>query len=403
MDPDYHPLSRLTGPRDAVLSLAFSAKAKFLSASGYSGVFIWDLSTSIAVTKHLPHMLFAPQNPKYVITASTWIYFQKTKRHVLILGSMRGDILLWDWTEQRKTFNLLYRVSPMNDSSDEILSIDIHEQDVASGRIGRVVTSSANRFISVWTLTSSGEFSKVFTTTLDDNLKPKTVCMCKQTRDIFVFPLYGGEIIRLDYKTGEIKSRKSPGPGRMGSVALNRTSDKFVAYTRKNFQLYRLGNLEMLKTFNAETPVVFYPKQVVFGESESIVVGGTDRGCALVYDVESERIIQTLQYPGGNLVQPVSTFTLPGRHLIAVAGSTQEQSSDVILYEKRFPQAATQASSEVDPEPNELIDPSAHSDHSVLIGFYVPKKVWNWVWITTSLLCLCLALYLAIPDSLARV
>ncbi|KAJ3766720.1 hypothetical protein FB446DRAFT_793851 [Lentinula raphanica] len=278
----------------------------------------------------------------------------------------------------------------MNDSSDEILSIDIHEQDVASGRIGRVVTSSANRFISVWTLTSSGEFSKVFTTTLDDNLKPKTVRMCKQTRDIFVFPLYGGEIIRLDYKMGEIKSRKSPGPGRMGSVALNRTSDKFVAYTGKNFQLYRLAN--------------FARK---LGDVEDIqcgnTVGGTDRGCALVYDVESERIIQTLQYPGGNLVQPVSTFTLPGRHLIAVAGSTQEQSSDVILYEKRFPQTATQASSEVDPEPNELIDPSAHSDHSVLIGFYVPKKVWNWVWITTSLLCLCLALYLAIPDSLARI
>ncbi|KAJ3769382.1 WD40-repeat-containing domain protein, partial [Lentinula raphanica] len=338
MDSHYHQLSTLTGPRDAILSLAFSAKAKFLSAAGYSGVLIWDLSTSTSVSTPLPHMLFAPQNPKYVITASAWIYFQKTNRHVLIIGSMRGDILLWDWTEETKAFNLLYRVSPINDSFDEILSIDIHEQDVASGRIGRVVASTANRLVSVWTLTSSGEFSKVFTTTLDANLKPKTVRMCKKTRDIVVFPLYGGEIVRLDYKTGAVKSRKSPGPGRMGSVALNRAGDKFVAYTGKNFQLYHLGNLEILKTFIAEMPVVFYPKQVVFGESESIIVGGSDHGCALVFDVESERLIQTLQYPGGNLVQPISTCTLPGRHIIAIGGSTQEEPAAVVLYERNFSQ-----------------------------------------------------------------
>ena len=100
-----------------------------------------------------------------------------------------------------------------------------------------------------------------------------------------------------------------------GSVALNRGSDRFVAYTGKNFQLYRLGNLEILKNFTAEAPAVLYPKQVVFGESERVIVGGTDRGCALVYDVESEGVIQTLRYPSGSLVQPVSvclvvSFTL---------------------------------------------------------------------------------------------
>ncbi|KAJ3831798.1 WD40-repeat-containing domain protein [Lentinula raphanica] len=406
MDSEYHQLSRLTGPRDAVLSLAFSAKAKFLSAAGYSGVFVWDLSNSAtSVSTPLPHMLFAPQNPRYVITASAWIYFQKTKRHVLIIGSMRGDILLWEWTEETKAFNLLYRVTPIDDSVDEILSIDIHEQDVASGRIGRVVASTSNGLVSVWTLTSSGEFSKVFTITLDNNLKPKTVRMCKATRDIFVFPLYGGEIIRLDYKTGAVKSRKSPAPGRMGSVALNRGSDKFVTYTGKNFQLYRLGNLEILKNFTAEAPAVLYPKQVVFGESERVIVGGTDRGCALVYDVESEGVIQTLRYPSGSLVQPVSTCTLPGRHLVAIAGSTQEQPADVILFEKLVPQAATQAtlSFSEDPDAIQSVDAPGFNDQPVLIGFYIPKRVWKRLWITSSLLCLCVALYLAVPNDLAQV
>ncbi|KAJ3833536.1 WD40-repeat-containing domain protein [Lentinula raphanica] len=405
MDSEYHQLSRLTGPRDAVLSLAFSAKAKFLSAAGYSGVFVWDLSNSTSVSTPLPHMLFAPQNPRYVITASAWIYFQKTKRHVLIIGSMRGDILLWEWTEEAKAFNLLYRVNPIDDSLDEILSIDIHDQDVASGRIGRVVASTSNRLVSVWTLTSSGGFSKVFTITLDDGLKPKTVRMCKTTRDIFVFPLYGGEIIRLDYKTGAVKSRKSPGPGRMGSVALNRASDKFVAYTGKNFQLYRLGNLEILKNFTAEAPAVLYPKQVIFGESERVIVGGTDRGCALVYDVESERVIQTLKYPAGSLVQPVSTYTLTGRHLVAIAGSTQEQPADVILFEKLVPQAATQDSLSLSDNPDAVksVDVPGYNDRPVLIGFYIPKRLWKRIWITSSFLCLCMALYVAVPSNFAQV
>ncbi|KAJ3806101.1 hypothetical protein F5876DRAFT_69225, partial [Lentinula aff. lateritia] len=132
MDSQYQALSTLTGPRDAVVSLAFSAKAKFLSAAGYSGVFVWDLSTSTPTP--LPHMLFAPQNPKYVITTSIWVNFQKNKRHVLLLGSMRGDIILWDWNDDAK---LLYRVPPIESVEDEILSMDVYEQDIASGRIGR--------------------------------------------------------------------------------------------------------------------------------------------------------------------------------------------------------------------------------------------------------------------------
>ncbi|KAH7873339.1 WD40-repeat-containing domain protein [Lentinula edodes] len=399
MASEYRPLSKFTGPRDAVVSLAFSAKGRFLAAAGYSGVYVWDLSTSASTP--LPHMLFAPQNPKYVITAAVWVYFHKNNRHILLLGSMRGDVILWNWTEESQSFNLLYRVPPMNDIQDEILSMDVHEQEIASGRIGRVVVATANRCINVWTLSSSGEFSKVFSTILDDNLKPKTVRMCKKTRDIFVFPLYGGEILRLDYKSGAVKSRKSPGPGRMGSVSLNYTADKFVAYTGKNFQLYRLSNLEILKTFIAEAPLVFFPKQVAFGESETIVVGGTDRGFALVYDVESEEMVQKLSYPRGNLVQPVATFTLPGRHLIAIAGSTQEQPSDVVLFEKTIPEVPLVLHSEVmQDEPTARTVPTAGFVH---VGFYIPKKALNWFWIVALLLSISFASYCTIPQYIQQV
>ncbi|GAW06646.1 hypothetical protein LENED_008584 [Lentinula edodes] len=328
-------------------------------------------------------MLFAPQNPKYVITTSIWVYFQKNKRHVLLLGSMRGDIILWDWNNETKSFQLLYRVPPMENKEDEILSMDVYEHDIAPGRIGRVVAATANRCISVWTLMSSGEFSKVFSTVLDEGINPKTVRMCKITRDVFVFPFYGGEIHCLDYKTGAIKCRKSHAPGIMGSVAMNQTTNKFVAYTGKSFQLYRLGSLELIKTFRAETPVVLFPKCVVFGESEKIIVGGTDRGCALVYDVGSEEVLQTLSYPRGGLVQPVSTITLPERHLIAIAGSTAQQPADVILFEKCIP-------AEEDPAQLKTAIPNCEPpiQDTVLIGFYLRKKIWKWVWTLGALVFL---------------
>lgn len=87
---------------------------------------------------------------------------------------------------------------------------------------------------------------------------------------------------------------------------MSNTSNKFVAYTGKNFHLYRLASLELLKTYSAETPVVMFSKTVAFGESENIIVGGTDRGHALIYEVNMEELLQTLTYPRGGLVQPVT-------------------------------------------------------------------------------------------------
>ncbi|KAJ3933432.1 MAG: hypothetical protein NXY57DRAFT_959928 [Lentinula lateritia] len=317
MVPQYEPLATLSGARDAVISLAFLVKAKFLSAAGYSGVFVWDLSTSAAIT--LPRMLFAPQNPKYVNTSSIWVYFQKNKRHVLLLASMRGDLILWDYKDDIKSFQVLYRVPPMENKEEEVLSMDVYEQDIASGRIGRVIAATANRHISVWSLSSS-----------------------------------------------------------RGSVAVSNTSNKFVAYTGKNFHLYRLASLELLKTYSAETPVVMFSKTVAFGESENIIVGGTDRGHALIYEVNMEELLQTLTYPRGGLVQPVTTITLPDRHLIAIAGSTAQQSADVILFEKRIP--LEDVSSPQLPSSASCTDvtPNHSSTDSVLIAFHLSKQIWDW-------------------------
>lgn len=66
---------------------------------GYSGVAIWDLSGEIPVQVSVPQFPYAPQVPGNVITTSTWLYFTKTSRHVLALGSLAGDFILWQWDQ----------------------------------------------------------------------------------------------------------------------------------------------------------------------------------------------------------------------------------------------------------------------------------------------------------------
>ncbi|KAJ3849816.1 hypothetical protein EV368DRAFT_67119, partial [Lentinula lateritia] len=173
----------------------------------------------------------------------------------------------------------------------------------------------------------------------------------------------------LNYKTGAIKCRKSHAPGIMGSVAMNQMTNKFVAYTGKSFQLYCLGSLELIKTFRAETPVVLFPKCVVFGETENIVVGGTDCSCALVYDVGSEEVLQTLSYPCGGLVQPVSDQLLNSQRMLS--------------FEKCIP-------AEEDPAQLKTAIPNCEPpiQDTVLIGFYLRKKIWKWVWTLGALVFL---------------
>lgn len=104
--------------RNAVLSISFSAQAKFVAATGkslsvmhyevfflkisslgYSGIAIWDLSGELPVQVSVPQFPYVPQVPGNVITTSTWLYFTKTSRHVLALGSLAGDSILWQWDQ----------------------------------------------------------------------------------------------------------------------------------------------------------------------------------------------------------------------------------------------------------------------------------------------------------------
>ncbi|KAJ3879625.1 hypothetical protein F5051DRAFT_194336 [Lentinula edodes] len=67
------------------------------------------------------------------------------------------------------------------------------------------------------------------------------------------------------------------------------------------------------------------------------LIGGTDRGCALVYDVETGKVDQSLKYHLGGLVQAVATASTSDHFLVAIAGSNGRQASNVVLWQKKRP------------------------------------------------------------------
>ncbi|KAJ3779028.1 WD40-repeat-containing domain protein [Lentinula raphanica] len=329
MSAQYEHHLTLHGMRDAVLSISFSAKGKFVAATGYGGVAVWDLSTTLPIS--LPRLKYSPQNPKYVISTSTWLYFSKPKTYILVLGTLRGDIMLWKWSSEGNEFQNLHCFPSVN-ATRQVLSLDVHRREVSPGRRGRIAAVFIDGTVAVWALSASGECTQVFSINLEASFLPKVARLCPNTRDVFVFSRSGGLIQRLDYKTGNVKQSKSQAPSTMGSVALDQSSKHFVAWTAEGFQIYHLDSLELIQTFETQSPIVHFPKHVVFGENDHVIVGGTDRGHALVFAVGTGQIAQTLIYPRGGLVQHVSSISLSDHHLIAIAGSTRHQPAEVLIF-----------------------------------------------------------------------
>ncbi|KAF8997670.1 hypothetical protein BDZ89DRAFT_1051887 [Hymenopellis radicata] len=148
----------------------------------------------------------------------------------------------------------------------------------------------------------------------------------------------GGHLALLDGKTGALIKENKEVPLVMASVAVNESSDAFVSMNGQDFELYRRDSLchtSLLCTLPCDPPLVRYPKQVAFVEGSKLVVGGTDRGKANVYDAASKQLVGTLDYPLGGLVQPVATCSTEELSYIAIAGSTLQQPSSVLIWVKR--------------------------------------------------------------------
>ncbi|KAK7441161.1 hypothetical protein VKT23_016642 [Stygiomarasmius scandens] len=330
----YKNLTTLTGPRDAISSVSFSVEATFVSAAGYGGITIWDLASSAVVTT--PYLPYEPHNAQHVYFSSSWMYFEGIDRHVFIVGNMSGRISLWYFDRAQKAFRDVGNHVVDKDGCSIVMSIDVSEPRIAPGHSGRIVTSTDDGTIAVWTLTSTFELANLFKVDLPEDFNPRIVKFARNTRNVFSFSKTGGGFLQLKGEDADYSWSKKDGPKEMHFVTVDEKQDVFVAWTGQRAEMFRLGNSEHVKAFQGEAPLVGNTKQVLFAEDGSRLIVGTDHGFAEVYSVESGEIVQRLEYPRKSLVQYVAAQSLTSCHLVAIAGSTKSQPADVVVFKKKY-------------------------------------------------------------------
>ncbi|KAJ3725347.1 WD40-repeat-containing domain protein [Lentinula raphanica] len=324
----YKRYTTFEGLQNAVSSIAISADGKYLAAVGLFGAAVWNLTTFESLT--LPTL--RPVTRLY--STSAWLYFDNgcgtTSRHVLILGSLNGQISALDVNEEDMDLQAT-RLPATQSTAQQVLSLDVQQPEVGNKSCARVVASFADFTVKSWTLGLNGDFQLVFSMNFEPGFLPKTVCFHKGSQHVLVFSRKGGIRALIDRSSGKIIARLANGCEIMASVSVDQPTGRFVASTGYGFQLFNSSNLCYIRTFAHDTQNDI-PCQVTFAENGSKVVGGTDQGEALLFNSHNGLLEQRMKCPRDELIQTVTTCTLKDKYYIAVAGSASGTPSDVIVW-----------------------------------------------------------------------
>ncbi|TRM59717.1 WD40-repeat-containing domain protein [Schizophyllum amplum] len=325
---EYTELATLQGQEDGVLSLGFSARGKYIAATGYAGVCIWEVAQQQRVSVPAPPAVITD---KHIYTRSVWLHFEHTGLHVLVLGSKRGDISLWRW---KRAFVYSCRSKHSPDVT-EVLSMDVYRRSVHHEERGRVAVSTADGRITLWSVCPSADkLRQIFSVQLEPAFFPKTIKFDVSAHAIVAFAETGGTMARYHCDTGKHMGHRHDGPEVMASVAIDAAKSVFAAYTGSTYEFSSLRRQMHIATIDSETPDIYYPMSMAFAEGGELLLVGTDKAHALLYDVEHGRIRQSFGYPKGGLVQQVAACSTKDCHLVAFAGSSIRRSADVIIYVK---------------------------------------------------------------------
>ncbi|KAL1749945.1 WD40-repeat-containing domain protein [Schizophyllum commune] len=323
----YQYWNTLTDQKDAVTSLSFSPEGKYIAATGYSGVSIWEIDTQRLMS--VPHVDSAD---KRVFTRSAWMSFEG-KRLLLILGSKRGDVTLWFWDDNQDAFIRAKRFR-QSQADTEVLSMDVYEAAVQRDRAGMLVVATADHQVTMWSISSDLQIVQGFSLRTEASCCPQTVRFDTIDHTVIIFAQHGGQIARYDCQSGAQVGYRTGGPELMATVAVDLTGQCYVAYTGTSLEVISYINKAMSRTIPIERGDAPYPMDIAFGESGKVLAMGTDKGRALLYELSTAQIIQTMEYPKGGIVQRVTTCTTNDYHIVAYSGSSLLRPADVILYRK---------------------------------------------------------------------
>ncbi|KAL0569285.1 hypothetical protein V5O48_012687 [Marasmius crinis-equi] len=329
----YYPRATFTGPKDVVLSVSFSVNSEYLACAGYTGVSVWEIETGKLIT--VPSKYATTKDPKYMQSASTWVYFEGVGKHMVLLGGMKGDLVSLAIRTADKGFEQT-KQAPTSNSAMQITSVQVRDPSVSSGLYARVAIGCCDESVSVWKLASTGEFTQIFSTSMAPNFLPKAVHLVKSLKNVYVYDLAGK--MALLQKDGHIVWNKATGIDQILAVALDSSTDRLFIHTGTNIQVLTFSELKHQKTIGLSAPlVVAFPKQLAFAEGCTRLVSGTDSGHAAVYRINNGETVleQKLEYPNGGLVQTVACSAGSRWNYIAIAGTTQGQPSNVLLFRKK--------------------------------------------------------------------
>ncbi|KAI3998493.1 WD40-repeat-containing domain protein [Schizophyllum commune] len=356
----YKQCATLHGHEDAVNTLAFSSSGQYLAAVGYAGALVWDVSPILVGETIIPIPTpFQHNDPSLVLSTALWVTFVAAKRDVLIMGSYKGDIIVWG-IEQKSTKGLeplaLHSTHSETTSApgNEIIALAADAPTVAQlGESVRIAAASQDGYVSVIRVSVDGEIAVVFRHNVSSNdFFPRSLGFVPSSSDLLIFSLHLGVIKRYNQAGQEIWAAKH-GPSPMTHVSLL-DAQRFVAHVEDHFALVNLDNGKILKRYVIGPQAVAFQKTSAFVQNRTYVVCGTDQGRAVLFHTDTGKPVQILDYKGGygSMVQPVAACDVGNDHYIAIAGSYLYKPSRVMLWCKKEVVDDIQVSSDSSDKPD---------------------------------------------------
>ncbi|KAG2135313.1 WD40-repeat-containing domain protein [Suillus clintonianus] len=313
----------LLGHKNAINCLAVTRNGNMLASGvpGSDGMRIWDLKRRVQLPT--PRQTPAIQNPADPVTCACWITRQEATRETLCYGTGLGFIAIWQQQgEGLEDFNAKIMCLTYDHTGD-----DTH-----------IATGTRDRRVQVWAFDFKGPLIPIFSVELSTTI-PRTVNfnrtpgrnLCTSMSIHISRGLMIVLAILLRGSDGTVIATNKAGP-MIGHAAVDAPQTLFLIDNVMNgFSLHQLEDGACLRTYNTN-PVKTFPKQVVFGEQATLVVGGSDTGAIHIFDKNEGRVKQVLQHADRGRVQTVMTYNSTHHSLIFGATSTNDSEPTISIW-----------------------------------------------------------------------
>ncbi|KZT31618.1 WD40 repeat-like protein [Sistotremastrum suecicum HHB10207 ss-3] len=319
----YQKTRKLSGHADSINTFAFNLDGSRLASGGDDQkVIIWCMEQWSAVQEL--HDISWGQ-----ITTIIWLGIDAEGRESIVFGCGRGMLHLYSQNKAGASFVERGSVAAHSRTSVEALTFD------APGR--RLASSSAHGDVCLWAITEEGSFNLLWATRISERHEGTRGLVFSEDHTLLhVFCTETGYVHGLDVEHGGERRKTWQARSRMCDrhfqlcYSISRTSSGSVssASTKrlvlvdnldKGFTLYRFPTMGLVRHFSAPSSLPWLLiKHVVFAESDTLVVGGSDNGKVHVFDLPSSRTVQVLSHGRcKDAIQAIAAFSYENRHVIS--------------------------------------------------------------------------------------